>query len=58
MRAAGLKVKTDFFVYRILTRSRAEVEAMHRIVKDPDHSPDFVNGDSRIYLAMLTGELL
>ena len=56
LRAAGLEVRINVCVYRILTKTPAGVEILHQIVKDPDHSPDFINGNFRIYLAMLTGE--
>lgn len=54
LRAAELEVKLDGCIYRILTKSWAEVETLHRIIPDPDYSPDFVNGNFRIYKATLT----
>ncbi len=54
LRAAKLEVKLDGHIYRILTKNWAEVETLHRIVPDPDHSPSFINGDFRIYKAMVT----
>lgn len=54
LRAAKLEVKLDGHIYRILTKSWAEVETLHRIVPDPDYSPDFINGNFRIYKATLT----
>jgi hypothetical protein len=54
LKGAGLKVKPGPCLYRIVTKNWGEVETLHRIISDPEHSPDFVNGDFRIYLAMLT----
>jgi hypothetical protein len=54
LRGAKLEVKLDGHIYRILTKNWAEVETLHRIVPDPNHSPSFINGDFRIYKATLT----
>lgn len=54
LRGAKLEVKLDGHIYRILTKNWAEVETLHRIVPDPNHSPSFINGDFRIYIATLT----
>ncbi len=55
LKGAGLDVRvSSSCVYRILTNNWAEVETLHRIVPDLDHSPYFVNGNFRIYVAMLT----
>lgn len=54
LRAAKLEVKLDGYIYRILTKTWAEVETLHRIIPDPDYSPEFINGDFRIYKAMVT----
>lgn len=54
LRAANLEVKHDGHIYRILTRTWSEVETLHRIIPDPEHSPSFINGDFRIYTATLT----
>jgi hypothetical protein len=53
LKTTGLDVRHDGGVYRILTGCWAEVETLHQIVPDPEHSPYLVNGDFRIYLAML-----
>lgn len=53
LRSAGLDVRHDGGIYRILTGRWTEVETLHRIVPDPEHAPAFVNGDFRIYLAVL-----
>lgn len=53
LKTAGLDVRHDGGVYRILTGCWAEVETLHQIVPDPEHAPAFINGDFRIYLAML-----
>ena len=54
LRAAKLEVKLDGHIYHILTKNWAEVETLHRIVPDSDYSPDFINGNFRIYKATLT----
>jgi len=54
LKSAGLDVRHDGGIYRILTGKWAEVETLHRIVSDPEHAPAFVNGDFRIYLVVLT----
>lgn len=53
LKAAGLDVRHEISVYRILTGNWHEVETLHKIVPDPEHAPAFINGDFRIYLAML-----
>ncbi len=54
LKTAGLDVRHEHSIYRILTGKWAEVETLHRIVSDPEHAPAFINGDFRIYLAVLT----
>lgn len=54
LRAAKLEVRLDGNIYRIVTKTWAEVETLHRIIPDPDHTPSFVNGNFRIYKAMVT----
>lgn len=53
LKTAGLDICHDGSVYRILTSSWAHVETLHKIIPDPEHAPAFVNGDFRIYLAMM-----
>lgn len=53
LKTAGLDVRHETSVYRILTENWAEVETLHKIVPDPEHAPAFINGNFRIYLAML-----
>lgn len=51
LKAAKLEVRLDGCIYRILTKTWAEVSTLHRIIPDADHAPVFVNGDFRIYKA-------
>ena len=53
LKTAGLDVRHEGSVYRILTGNWDEVETLHKIVPDPEHAAAFINGNFRIYLAML-----
>jgi hypothetical protein len=53
LKTAGLDIRHDAGIYRVITTNWAGVETLHQIVPDPEHAPAFINGDFRIYLAML-----